>query len=1690
MKSRKGRNPNVKGNGEKDMKQVRESEGFKKLKQKEEFQTKVEKLGLQNKNRELPPDEVDRKEVAKDTLYTLQTFIPYTEAWWEARAAEEELDDLKHIRKEIQAANELVAMTKMGRHEDALKELMDDTNQDFHYFNKLKNAEISKGRFVYDAKALDPFKGLYNDANRIRKAARMTFDVIDSQLLKQIMIPQSTVKKVVKKDPKDQSCPWRGKGKNNDDLKCSNDIYIDPVKTVKDKYGKDIPIIYPECVYHISRCTGPEHIGLGPLINIPNADGYCTQCYFTKYKKKVPTLTPELCPGVCPCIIVDSNDAPIIELCKWRPSTEDSVSGLRGYICRNAVIRNPETKDLLSTCGLHVTFCLRSHIDNRGFIEIPNIYGLCIRHHVAEFNAAPIPMPAPYPGMVRRTQNKGWTVKPKMWSAPTWLPQEDIYGKIFIPKPPPTTFFEKLSAALERHRYMTKIARRPKKAKIIQRQWRRYRVAQLHKELKRQLLLPIRHEKAIVIQSQVRRKIAIKEVQKRRLQMNSAALEIQRVYRGFLGRQWLRRDTAARKLQWFFKGIPNKFFRMAMKIAFALRRKMLARENAALRIARFFRLCGAFRQYVKRKRELLRRNRAVYKIGRCYRLYVLKVRPPPDPLTMRCKQYYKFVMAELLKLHGKRLRKLANREQGLFAIVPLIQATARGLLAKNTVKLARHVRARLRDWTIAEGASKPFLTSYLKQTYQTIRNATIGQELQSAGQGKVHVDYVAQYVAPTYRGFNRVPNGAFFDALSKFYQSYGVSLPDEEKMSIFRRFRFLEDATVSVYMLDELIALQLDEHKSSVLDKSAQDIGDMLPCPSCHRHGRMICGDCLFYKDCRMRGCRCLIHIQPTGRPEGNCQSCNHPCLFHRLSPLYMKSKVFATINSLSTKNRHLQSYPLDKSKVSKLLRLLRHEREVDMKTPLHLTGITIENALKNPSMNSESKSITSKKSSTKTNKISLVNSILRSRLSKSSARASSSTTNKNNLLYLSPNESNDTASIMSKSLGKALSSGLVSGQHMDSDHSSEYFLGSASIMTKSTATSKLVHMSSSVVKPTTDEELDATSESFWRKSRKNPNKNKLDMEKNFLCNFPMAYTGDDGNVCYTLDGSKLYLNVMIQLQTIINAPGYVSNPLNSDHPLLLRIITDTMQLVDRHWRKLIIDMRDGTLHHALTISSKERSDYLSAYPANSSASKDLEAAFLDLGFQARSGGPEIELLPFADLKPNVDASTAYHTDARGGGGSTSSEMQADVSNAICKPTRVAIGDSLSVQSSSLSSVSLNACLSALDASPMPDEPRGGHNTPLPPYPFNLSSRSASMRSLSSRSGSPSRSVEFPMTLQQHSWPDFKSQPQLSPGDLQRTYRASATTPIPKLAEILFENNRFICPFPGCGKSFGVHSEAFKHLSSHERRRRLASAVPLADAEYQTHWPVDIPWQKHEKFDRPVLKLHKKIRCKISGCGAMFYEDRMEDHLTQRHRNEVQLAIQNEKFEFLGKYVMVPPFDSPPDVKLLWCSIHFPKFRSYCTFCVAAAQAKMPRPPFRFYSTVRLHMREITGSGADLTINRRDASKGVYVKQSNGQKGLAIVLEVVFDSPGQGWIATQKVFTYANCKENKIKVQKYFDVDYEIRLMPSDSAFGEVIWYRVEEVSGFFYLMYTTKADFRYRLANRSLPTRDVYFIRTGEDDV
>ena len=114
-----------------------DAEARKEAEERELLNQKMEDAGLNFVDHELPDDEIDDSKYKKSFLQSLKGLWPWSDEYYEAEAAEEEMDNLKAIKVERARAEDLLAMTKNGDHEKALGVMMAETNNDFFFLHPL-----------------------------------------------------------------------------------------------------------------------------------------------------------------------------------------------------------------------------------------------------------------------------------------------------------------------------------------------------------------------------------------------------------------------------------------------------------------------------------------------------------------------------------------------------------------------------------------------------------------------------------------------------------------------------------------------------------------------------------------------------------------------------------------------------------------------------------------------------------------------------------------------------------------------------------------------------------------------------------------------------------------------------------------------------------------------------------------------------------------------------------------------------------------------------------------------------------------------------------------------------------------------------------------------------------------------------------------------------------------------------------------------------------------------------------------------------------------------------------------------------------------------------------------------------------------------------------------------------------------
>lgn len=432
----------------------------------------IKDAGLEFVDHELPPDEVDEKEVRRSLLTSIRTFIPYTNEWYEAKAAEEEMDDLRKIRIEKVRAADLYTLTKIGRHDEALDNMMAETNNDFFYFNKLKFKMENEGKWKFEFKSNSAAFGgnRHEHRNRLRKAVNTVYGAMDEETTNELARLSNAQAAATKRYDRSAPCNWRGKNKEGDALKCEN-IRMErpPHPDAPPRRKNDPPDILACCCYHTPWCVSPTHeLKEEVKIKVPNDAALCSECYMMERGKKPPPFTAIIVPGVVPSAMVKIT-APVKEKvaddrsvgvdsagagsgggkvrknanrCTWVPNPSNVRT--RGYECCNHKFVHPVTKEKLPVCAWHTLECLRDHPSGASaVVTIPNELGLCAQHYLAEMGHPVVAHSFPLPGMQIKLARDHWKGK-RHFAVPNVDPPPVIVVKEYEEPEPPADLVDKM----------------------------------------------------------------------------------------------------------------------------------------------------------------------------------------------------------------------------------------------------------------------------------------------------------------------------------------------------------------------------------------------------------------------------------------------------------------------------------------------------------------------------------------------------------------------------------------------------------------------------------------------------------------------------------------------------------------------------------------------------------------------------------------------------------------------------------------------------------------------------------------------------------------------------------------------------------------------------------------------------------------------------------------------------------------------------------------------------------------------------------------------------------------------------------------------------------------------------------------------------------------------------------------------
>ena len=596
----------------------------------------------------------------------------------------------------------------------------------------------------------------------------------------------------------------------------------------------------------------------------------------------------------------------------------------------------------------------------------------------------------------------------------------------------------------------------------------------------------------------------------------------------------------------------------------------------------------------------------------------------------------------------------------------------------------------------------------------------------------------------------------------------------------------------------------------------------------------------------------------------------------------------------------------------------------------------------------------------------------------------------------------------------------------------------------------------------------------FWSIVSKNPNKGVRDYHEKFDHNMPLPIVSKD-EIVYTFEGPQIYFNLINQ---IIRMEKYI----HYDNPDFLKLVADHIQIFERHWRKMVADIRHGKLDRNLPISAESRTIFESANLPKPSLSSKLDQTFRQLGFHKKVLGKDIQIQAFAEKKQHLLASSSTTINTSPDHHSSSiavvptlynhniqSQRKHSLPTTAMRTTSSQLLHPIMTPNKEQSSSSPIKQQQSSSSFPSKSESKRlmletiGHTSTLHPNNSNAldsssSGRTPSPSKLSKRqllanlgntfktSGSSSSSTDDRLSLStaarggaSRSSPNrgvgtassslsrpssrvalitkpssSSSSPKRrgSHSDSQRSVVSAevdaihydvSTEPRDKYSHaIKIDKDRFVCPFPACGKSFHSLDAAFFHLPSHEQKARLYAPTPLADAHLNYYWPKESPWLSNDKYTDRVIP-PGSIPCPVQGCHLVCEnQSQLYNHLRNIHRIVDSSSVDLPYFEMLGQAMNIPPYRPPHYLPLHFCPIHTLPYGS-CSICVAIdAKKEGPKPPYRLYPLVSINFKLkqllITKGHHSLVHIPMNMKKGikselVMINTSESQVGVVILLD-------------------------------------------------------------------------------------------------
>ena len=447
---------------------------------------------------------------------------------------------------------------------------------------------------------------------------------------------------------------------------------------------------------------------------------------------------------------------------------------------------------------------------------------------------------------------------------------------------------------------------------VIQKNFRSYQIHGAHSNVKYTKKRLYRMVATVRVQSLMRRYLAAKRTRAMRVLFNKSARKIQKVYRGHLCRLRLYKHWAARRITKFMKTLHFHKFKDTVIMIMQLRRLFKKRNALALLIQRVYRGYTG-RMYIHNRKMLAIIHRTYSrKIQRAYRDHLARRvvviwQPPGEDWVLE--QCGKRLALLLYEMHQDRSRR-AELAAMYRAAAPAMQRLVRGFISRAGARKMSFLRKAMRSWLQPRLATE-FLQQFLSSKVFYLN----GKGGMGSRQGTPKLDLISNaklvraFLPPAKQDHFEVDSRSFNKALELWYQSVGMPLVKSERDALVRKFKNPMNGQIMTRSLDAFIFA----HK--------------LPC---RKHGRFVCGDCVFRKNCNVGSCKCQMFKSTTDDGFGICANCDHPGTLHTLCPLQIRN-------------------PFKSGKKSSMLKVLTAVRDPDMSLPMSVEGVVVENVIVKP---------------------------------------------------------------------------------------------------------------------------------------------------------------------------------------------------------------------------------------------------------------------------------------------------------------------------------------------------------------------------------------------------------------------------------------------------------------------------------------------------------------------------------------------------------------------------------------------------------------------------------------------------------------------------------------------------------------------------------------------------------------------